>query len=260
MSSLRWLSFACTKHSHSVVELHQCWKELFSSPRKLRMDTNVSKSYYAKADPIQLYVRENSIRMTDVQKKLQDETLKHHRSVMMGDADVTQLMGNLIRSIGATKVLDIGVFTGVSALSAALALPPQGKVHALDINMDYIKIGQPFWKEAGVGEKIDVHIGPASETLQKFIDEGQAGTFDFAFIDADKVGYLQYYEQCLVLLRVGGIIAVDNTLWGGSVIDPEDNTPDTVAIRKFNAFVHKDDRIGLSFLKISDGLTLCFKK
>ncbi|XP_047474994.1 probable caffeoyl-CoA O-methyltransferase 2 isoform X2 [Penaeus chinensis] len=215
---------------------------------------------YRNADPLVQYCVNHSLRLTDVQKRLNDVTLQHRRSSMLGAPEVLQLNANIMQAIGAKKVLDIGVFTGASSLSAALALPPDGKVHALDISEEFTNIGKPFWEEAGVINKISLHIAPAAETLQKFIDAGEAGTFDYAFIDADKESYDRYYELCLILLRSGGVIAFDNTLWDGTVIDPNDQTPDTLAIRKINEKLKDDQRINISFLKIGDGLSLCFKK
>ncbi|XP_071532912.1 probable caffeoyl-CoA O-methyltransferase 2 [Panulirus ornatus] len=215
---------------------------------------------YLTTDPLVKYVTEHSIRHTDVQKRLMEETQKHRSVGMMGAPEVLQLNANLIQAIGAKKVLDVGVFTGASALAAALVLPADGQVHALDVSKEYTDIGKSFWRDAGVSDKIEVHIAPAADTLQKFIDEGQAGTFDFAFIDADKGSYDLYYEQCLLLLRRGGIISFDNTLWSGSVIDESNQTPDTVAIRNLNKKLKDDHRINISFLSIADGLTLCFVK
>jgi len=221
--------------------------------------SRVAKSYH-NDDPIVAYTTERSIRMTDVQLRLKEETLKHPRSRMMGAPEVVQLNTNIMQAIGAKKVLDVGVFTGVSSLAAALALPPDGKVYALDINDDFVNVGKPFWEEAGVSNKIQLHLAPATETLQKFIDNGESGTFDFAFIDADKPNYLNYHELCLKLLRPGGVIAFDNTLWSGNVIDETDQSEDTVALRKLNDKLKDDMRCNISFLNIGDGLTLLFKK
>ncbi|XP_068213489.1 probable caffeoyl-CoA O-methyltransferase 2 [Palaemon carinicauda] len=222
--------------------------------------TKQSLKSYGTKDPLVKYTVEHSIRHTDVQKKLGEETLKMERGMMLGAPEVLQLNQNLIRSIKAKKVLDVGVFTGASALSAALALPGDGEVHALDTSKEFTDIGKKYWKEAGVSHKVHLYIAPASETLQKFIDEGQKNTFDFAFVDADKEGYDKYYEQCLVLIRSGGIIAFDNTLQNGKVADAEEKSPHVVAIRKLNEKLKDDSRIEISFLKIGDGLTLCFKK
>ncbi|XP_064087889.1 probable caffeoyl-CoA O-methyltransferase 2 isoform X1 [Macrobrachium nipponense] len=223
------------------------------------MIESLMKSYRNK-DPLVAYTMQHSLRQTDVQKRLDEVTLKHRRAGMLGAPEVLQLNANLMQAIGAKKVLDVGVFTGASSLSAALALPADGEVHSLDLCEEYVNIGKPFWEEAGVTNKIHLHIAPAGDTLQKFIQEGRLGTFDFAFIDADKVGYDNYYECCLKLIRPGGIIAFDNTLWDGNVINSEDQSEDTVALRKLNEKLRDDQRINISFLKIGDGLTLCFKK
>nr|AAZ66373.1 O-methyltransferase [Penaeus chinensis] len=215
---------------------------------------------YDNTDPLVQYCVNHSLRLTDVQKRLNDATLQHRRAAMLGAPEVLQLNANIMQAIGAKKVLDIGVFTGASSLSAALALPPNGKVYALDISEEFTNIGKPYWEEAGVSNKISLHIAPAAETLQKFIDAGEAGTFDYAFIDADKESYDRYYELCLILLRPGGVIAFDNTLWDGAVIDPTDQKPGTLAIRKMNEKLKDDQRINISFLRIGDGLSLCFKK
>ncbi|ESN93266.1 hypothetical protein HELRODRAFT_89194, partial [Helobdella robusta] len=153
-----------------------------------------------------------------------------------------------------------GVFTGMSAMGIALVLPEDGKLVALDINDDYANIGRPFWKKAGVDKKINFIKGPALESLNKLINDGESGTFDFAFIDADKINYDNYYEACLKLVRSGGIIAIDNTLWDGRVYDPTANDTTTNIIRRLNEKILKDERVYVSLLVIGDGTTLCFKK
>ncbi|XP_050721580.1 probable caffeoyl-CoA O-methyltransferase 2 [Eriocheir sinensis] len=215
---------------------------------------------YGSEDPLVRYTVDHSLRLTEGQKKLMALTLTLPRYVMLGAPEVLQLNANLIRSIGGRKVLDVGVYTGASALSAALALPQDGEVHALDITEENINLGRPFWQEDGVADKIHVHIGLATDTLQRFIAEGQTGTFDFAFIDADKANIDRYYEQCLVLVRPGGIIAFDNTVLNGRVLNLDDQKPDAVAIRRINEKLRDDERIHLSFLKVGDGLSLCFVK
>ncbi|KAB7505337.1 Catechol O-methyltransferase domain-containing protein 1 [Armadillidium nasatum] len=208
------------------------------------------------------YVMEKSLRQTKAQKGLMEATLKHPDNIMLGDPIVLQLTANLIRTIKAKKVLDVGVYTGASALSAAIALPDDGKVFALDITDEYVKIGRPFWKEEGIEHKIDLILAPALETLDKFIANGESGTFDFAFIDADKPNYDNYYEKCLILIRSGGIIAIDNTIWHNSVVDgsiPYGMVEWANAIKELNDKLKDDQRINISYLTIGDGLTLCFK-
>lgn len=215
---------------------------------------------YGTDNKIVKYAMQHSLRQDAALAALCEETQRHTRSAMMGAPEVLQLTANLIRTIRAKKVLDIGIFTGCSSLSAALALPEDGQVHGFDISEEYVNVGKPFFERAGVTKKINIHIGPASANLQKFIDAGEKGTFDFAFIDADKGGYLDYYEKCLVLLRPGGIIAVDNTIWSGAVVDDSDQSEDTRSIRTFNDKVAHDTRVNISFLTIADGLTLLFVK
>lgn len=170
-------------------------------------------------------------------------------------------MALLVETIGARRCLEVGVFTGYSSLVVALALPPDGKLIACDVSEEYTAVARRYWAEAGVAHKIDLRLGPAVETLDRLLAGGQAGTFDFAFIDADKPNYDNYYERALKLLRPGGLVAVDNVLWGGSVIKPEkDKDPNTLAIRALNRKLRDDNRVTISLLTIGDGLTLACKR
>ena len=162
--------------------------------------------------------------------------------------------------LGARKTIEIGVFTGYSSLVVALALPEDGRVIACDINEEWTAVARRYWREAGVERKIDLRLRPALQTLDDLIALGQAGSFDFAFIDADKENYESYYERCLTLVRPGGLIAVDNVLWSGRVIDAADQDKDTRAIRAFNEKLKSDERVWLSLLPIRDGVTLACKK
>jgi predicted O-methyltransferase YrrM len=171
-----------------------------------------------------------------------------------------QFMALLVQLMGAKKTLEIGVFTGFSALSVALALPVDGKLVACDISEEYTAIAKEFWERAGVSEKIDLRIAPALETLETLIIEGETGSFDLAFIDADKRNYENYYERALTLLRSGGLILIDNVLWSGKVTDPMITDKQTQAIREFNQKLHQDSRISLSLIAIADGLTLALKR
>jgi caffeoyl-CoA O-methyltransferase len=173
--------------------------------------------------------------------------------------DQAQFMQLLVKLIQAKKTLEVGVFTGYSSLWVALGLPDDGQIIACDVSEEYTSIARPFWKEAGVEPKIDLRLRPALETLDELLAGGQAGTFDFAFIDADKTNYDNYYERSLKLLRTQGLIAIDNTIWSGRVADPNENDSDTVALRKLNQKLHSDDRVTLSMLTIGDGLTLAMK-
>jgi len=198
-------------------------------------------------------------KMIPAQEKLVAETMKNRRSRMLGSQDELHFLAMLCKLINAKKTLDIGVFTGYSALTIALALPADGKVVACDVTDEYLTVGKPLWEEAGVTNKIDLRIAPAMETLNA-LAESEAGSFDFAFIDADKTNYINYYEVCLKLMRPGGIIAVDNTIWSGKILldDPEDE--DTKVIKQLNEMVAKDERVDSTLLNMADGVLLAFKK
>jgi predicted O-methyltransferase YrrM len=174
--------------------------------------------------------------------------------------DQGQLMGLLTKLTQAVKCLEVGVFTGYSALSVALALPANGTIVACDVSEEFTNIGRRYWKEAGVESKIDLHIRPAVETLQWLLAEGQAGSFDFAFIDADKSNYGFYFEYGLELLRPNGLMLIDNVLWSGRIIDSTCNDADTVALRKLNAALFEDERIDLALIPIGDGVTVVRKR
>jgi predicted O-methyltransferase YrrM len=171
-----------------------------------------------------------------------------------------QFMALLVKLLGARRTIEIGVFTGYSALSVALALPADGQVVACDLSEEWTSIARKFWEKAGVAGKIDLRLAPAAKTLDALLAAGGADQYDFAFIDADKPGYMAYYESCLELVRRGGLIAVDNTLWSGYVADPAQQDKDTAAIRAFNDALHADERIDLSLLPIGDGLTLARRR
>lgn len=165
-----------------------------------------------------------------------------------------------VQAVGAKRILEIGVFTGYSSLAMALALPADGTILACDVSEDYTSIARTFWAKAGVVDKIDLRIAPAGETLQKALEGGAAGSFDLAFIDADKTGYDQYYEQALELVRPGAVIAFDNMLWSGSVINPDNNTDDTKAIRALNEKIHADERVDCCLATIGDGVMFARKR
>ncbi len=206
------------------------------------------------------YLLSVSLREHPVLRQLREATQGHPESRYQIAPEQGQLMGQLVMLMGARRIIEVGVFTGYSALSMALAMPEDGRLVACDTSVPYTEVAKGYWRGAGVEGKIDLRIGPAAETLQSMIAAGEAGRYDFAFIDADKERYDTYYEQLLVLLRPGGLIAVDNVLWSGRVIDPDNTDADTEAIRAFNAKLHKDDRIALSMVPIGDGLTLAMKR
>ncbi|HEY9838645.1 MAG TPA: class I SAM-dependent methyltransferase [Vampirovibrionales bacterium] len=211
-------------------------------------------------DRLQSYYLSISGRESDILHALRKETAAHPLSQMQIAPEQGQFMALLVQLLGATKTLEIGVFTGYSTLAVALALPPQGKIVACDISEDYTSVARSYWQRAGVADKIDLRIAPALETLDRLLESGEAGTFDFAFIDADKQNYENYYERALQLVRVGGLIAVDNVLWGGKVADATVQDASTEAIRGFNAKLVEDERISLSVVPIADGLTLALKR
>jgi predicted O-methyltransferase YrrM len=206
-------------------------------------------------DALYEYIVATGTRETRVQRELRAETQKLPMSGMQIGPDQGALLQVLVRILGARRCLEIGTFTGYSALAVALALPKDGKIICCDVSEEWTAIGRRYWKKAGVERKIDLRLGPALATLK-----GLKGRFDFAFIDADKPNYWKYYERCLRLLRKGGLIAVDNTLWGGSVIDPGKQSESTVALRAFNRRVAKDRRVDIALVPIGDGLTLAVKR
>lgn len=210
--------------------------------------------------PIWDYMRRVTLREPDVLRRLREETASNPQVNMQISPEQGQFMGLLMRLIGARRTLEVGVFTGYSSLSVALALPDDGRMIACDVSEEWTSVARRYWREAGVEHKIDLRLRPAVETLDGLIASGEAGRFDFAFIDADKGNYAHYFERALVLVRAGGLIAVDNVLWSGKVLDPEENDEDTRAIRAFNEQLHTDDRVWLSMLPVRDGLTLACKK
>jgi caffeoyl-CoA O-methyltransferase len=175
-------------------------------------------------------------------------------------ADQGQFMALLVRLAGAKRCIEVGVFTGYSSLVVALALPHDGTLLACDVSEEYTAIARRYWNRAGVADRIDLRLAPAVDTLDAQLAQGNANRYDFAFIDADKTNYAQYYERCLQLLRPGGLIAADNTLWSGAVADASDQSADTVALRAFNDKLHHDERVDVAMLSIGDGLTLARKR
>lgn len=210
-------------------------------------------------DALYQYLIDASLREHPVLAELRAATRDHPLARMQIAPEQGQFMALLLKLMGARHTLEVGVFTGYSALATALVLPPDGHVIGCDISAEYTDIGRRHWEKAGVAHKIDLRIGPALDTLNALIAEGRAGTFDFAFIDADKTGYDAYYEHCLDLLRPGGLIAIDNVLWGGRVAQAGADD-DTAALQALNRKLHRDERIDLSLLPVGDGLTLARKR
>ncbi len=220
--------------------------------------TNMTKQTLGLENNLRDYLLSVSVREPEILTQLRQETAQHQMAIMQIAPEQGQLMSLLVQLIGAKKTLEVGVFTGYSSLVVALALPPDGKVVACDISEEYTQIARRYWEKAGVLHKIDLHIAPAVETLDKLI-QTEAETFDFAFIDADKSGYDDYYERCLQLVRPGGLIAIDNVLWFGRVADKEVQDNRTKKIRALNAKLHSDARVNISLVPIGDGLTLAMK-
>ncbi|BAY66176.1 O-methyltransferase family protein [Calothrix brevissima NIES-22] len=206
------------------------------------------------------YLLSISLREPELLFKLREETARHPRANMQVAPEQGQFLGFLVKLIGAKKTLELGVFTGYSSLSVALSLPADGKIIACDVSEEFTDIARRYWQAAGVADKIDLRLAPATETLDKLLSAGEAETFDFAFIDADKENYYAYYERVLQLIRPGGLIAVDNVLWSGRAANAEVQDSATNAIREFNQKLHQDERIDLSLISIADGLTLAIKR
>ena len=220
----------------------------------------MSRKTIAIDDDLYDYLLRVSSRETGIMRRLREETAVLPRATMQIAPEQAQLLGLLVELIGARRCLEIGTFTGYSTLAVAAALPADGTVVACDISDEWTQIARGYWQEAGVLEKIDLRLAPAADTLQALVADGEAGTFDFALIDADKENYDRYYELCLELLRAGGLVAIDNVLWHGQVIDRRVADDETTAIRKLNSALHGDSRVSLSLVPIGDGMTLARKR
>jgi predicted O-methyltransferase YrrM len=206
------------------------------------------------------YVDDNWLRDSPLKRRLREETAKLPQAGMQISAHQGQQIALLARAIGARRAVEVGTFTGYSALCVAEALPPDGKLWCCDVSEEWTSIGRRYWKEAGVEARIELTIGPALKTLDWLLAQGLGGQLDMAFIDANKNEYDAYYERCLGLVRRGGLILVDNVLWGGSVVDRSDESEDTRAIRTLNARLESDQRIDLMLLAVGDGMTCALKR
>ena len=206
------------------------------------------------------YILDNSLKEMPILAELRQETEHHKQARMQISPDQGQLIALLIRLMSARRVLEIGVFTGYSSLTIALALPIDGVLVACDISEEYTTIAKRYWRQAGVQDKIDLRIAPALQTLDCLLESGQAETFDFAFVDADKANYSNYYDRALKLLRPGGLMAIDNVLWSGRVADVQSTDKIVQTMRIFNQKVAQDDRVQVSLLPLGDGITLALKK
>ncbi len=206
------------------------------------------------------YIRTKSLRESSLLKELRIKTSSHPEHTMQILPEQGQFLSMLIKLINVKKALEIGVFTGYSAIVTASAMPSDGKLYACDMDQESMSIAREFWNRAGLSDKIIERIGPAYDTLKQLIDEGHGCSFDYIFIDADKINYDNYYEKSLYLLRTGGLLVLDNTLWSGSVANPAINTPETIAIRNINDKLLHDNRVDLTLLPFADGITLLRKK
>lgn len=218
-------------------------------------------SFLGLDEQIDDYLMNNSVREPDVLRRLREETIAGNPHAEMAISPVEgQFMALLVKLIGAVKALEVGVFTGYSSLCTALALPAHGRIVACDVSEEWTSMARRYWAEAGVADKITLRLAPAIETLDALLRDGQAGTFDFAFIDADKQNYDNYYERALKLMRRGGLVIFDNMLWSGKVADPSVQDAETVALRALNEKLHHDERVFVSLLPIRDGMSLVIKQ
>jgi predicted O-methyltransferase YrrM len=214
----------------------------------------------ALAPALEDYLISVSVHEPDVLARLRAETASHPQAQMQISPEQGQFLRFLVKALGIKRSLEVGVFTGYSSLSVALAMPDDGRIVACDVSEEFTSVARRYWKEAGVEKKIDLRLAPAVQTLDGLLADRQAGTFDFAFIDADKGNYQNYFDRAIQLVRKGGVIAIDNVLWSGRVADPSVKDADTVAIRAFNAKLHEDERVFVSMLPLRDGVSLAFKK
>ena len=211
-------------------------------------------------DAVEQYLESDIARETPVQARLREETSRLPMAGMQIGADQGAFLAMLVRLLGAKRAIEIGTFTGYSALAVASALPTHGKLICCDVSDEWTRIGRQYWQEAGVADRIELKLAPATQTLAALIRDGGAGTFDFAFIDADKPNYDTYYESCLVLVRAGGLIAIDNVLWSGKVADPDAHDESTDALRALNAKIRDDVRVDACLLTVGDGIMLARKR
>lgn len=212
-------------------------------------------------DRLFAYIRAVTLRQPDILDRLRAETQRFPRARMMLTPEQGQFLGLLVELIGARRVVEIGTFTGYSALWMALSLPADGRLVCCDIDVESTDVARRYWAEAGVAERIDLRLAPALETLDALIAEGGAGSVDLVFIDADKPNYPAYYERALTLARPGGLVAIDNVLWGGEVADPAiTDDPTVTLLRGLNETLLKDERVTISLIPVGDGLTLARKR
>ena len=211
-------------------------------------------------DRLHDYLLSVSLREPPLLRRLREETARLPEARMQLSPEQGQLMAFLVEALGVRRALEVGVFTGYSSTCVALAMPEDGRLVACDVSDEWTRVARRYWREAGVEQRIELRLGPALTTLEALMAEGASGTFDFAFVDADKEHYVDYYERCLQLVRPGGVIAFDNVLWSGRVADPADTAATTVAIRALNDRLRDDERVSLTLVPIGDGLTLARRR
>jgi caffeoyl-CoA O-methyltransferase len=212
------------------------------------------------ANQVDHYITEIISRETKIQRSLREETAKLRQRAMQTTPDQVAFLAMLVKITGAKRILEIGTFTGYSALAMGMALPEGGKIVCCDVSKAWADIAQRYWQEAGILNRIDLRLAPAIDTLTALLKQGMASSFDMAFIDADKTNYDDYYEACLKLVKTGGIIALDNMLWGGSVVDPSEQDEFTVALRNLNTKIRDDERVEICLLTVADGIMLVRKQ
>ena len=220
----------------------------------------MSRSTIGMAEALSEYLVRVGTREDDDLNALRRETASHPAAGMQISPEQGQLMTMLIKMLGARKTFEVGVFTGYSAMIAAKAMGPGGRVVALDVSEDYTAIARRHWAKAGIADRIDLRLAPAVDSLRAMVAAGEASTYDFAFIDADKTGYDAYYEYALQLVGTGGLIAIDNVLWSGAVADPTAMDQDTIALRALNEKIRADERVDIVMIPVGDGLTLALKR
>ena len=211
-------------------------------------------------DQLLEYLRQNAVREPKVLQELREETQRLPNAGMQISSEQGQLMAMLVKLVNARKIIEVGTFTGYSSIVMALAMPPEGRLIACDVSEEYTRMARKFWQKAGVEQKVQLILGNAKESLRQLLEADEQEAFDLAFIDADKTAYTDYYECCLQLLRPGGLVLVDNVLWGGQVADSSNHDVDTEALRTFNATLSSDQRIDLCMVPIGDGLTVARKR
>ena len=211
-------------------------------------------------DQLLEYLRQNAVREPEVLQELREETQQLPNARMQISSEQGQLMAMLVKLVNARKIVEVGTFTGYSSTVMDLAMPPEGRLVACDVSEEYTQIARKFWQKAGVDEQIQLILGKAKESLKQLLQADGQESFDLAFIDADKTAYTEYYEYCLKLIQPGGLILVDNVLWGGQVADSSNHDTDTEALRAFNAALSSDQRIDLCMVPIGDGLTIARKR